>query len=283
MLFLVATVVFSGCDKNFEEFDTSNAITGNPSSVSSLSSESLAGEILLKWEVPADSNYQYLQVSYYDYLTEENITNVASVYCDTMLIEDTRAKYGNYEFTFQTFNSKGDGSAEQTLSAVSGAAEATVTYDATEITLSSDQLSTNSQEPSEGALENIIDGDASTFYHSIWSTTLVDFPLYIQVDLDEAIDDFQFYYQNRSGSQYCPDDLQVQISEDGENWETIEEISSGLPSGSGSEYTSEVFEPGHTFTHFRFNVVSTYDDASYFNMAEFKFYDVDISIDDPEE
>lgn len=68
-------------------------------------------------------------------------------------------------------------------------------------------------------------------------------PQYIQIELNEPIDDFQFYLVNRAWSQVAPKIVEIQISEDGENWETLEKISTGLPSSGGADYTSVVFRP----------------------------------------
>lgn len=57
---------------------------------------------------------------------------------------------------------------------------------------------------------------------------------------------------------------------------------SGLPTGHGDEYTSEFVMPGKSFTYFRFNVIATSSNTKYFNMAEFKFYDVEVEVYDPE-
>lgn len=280
---IVMLVIFmTSCDKNFETFENMDGNSEMPSNISSIVSEALPGQILLKWDVPVDSNYYFVQVKYFDHLTQKDVYKVVSVYSDSLLVDDTRAKFGDYEFTFQTFSKKNINGAKTTVIAKSGAAIATQTITTTEIKLTESQLSTNSQEPSEGPIANLIDDDSNTFFHTIWSIAKVDFPLYIQVDLDEPIDDFQFYFQNRAWSQVGGNDVQVQISQDGENWETISEIIAGLPSGGGGEYTSEVFQLGHTFTHFRYNVISTYDNHSYFNMAEFKIFDVEIDVYDPE-
>jgi len=280
-ILLIATF-FSSCDEKFEVFEDTATGSDFPTNVDSVISEALPGQILLKWDVPSDSNYYYLQLSYYDHLMEEKVFEVVSVYADSILIDNTRAKYGDYEFVFQAFNKNGQGSDKINVVAKSGIAPATETITTTKLVLTESQLSTNNQEPSEGPIANIIDGDSNSFFHTRWSSPQISMPQYIQVDLDEPVDDFQFYYQNRNGSQVGAEILEVQISVDGENWETISTISTGLPSSSQGEFTSAIFEPGHTFTYFRYNVLQTYNSKNYFNMAEFELYDVVIDTYDPE-
>lgn len=273
----------SSCTENFESFETpENAKTGTPSSISAITSEALPGQIMLKWDVPADSNLHLVQISYLDHLTDQKVTKIASIYTDSMLIDNTRAKFGDYEFSFQSFSADNISGTVQTLKAKSGKAIATTVYTATKIVLTADQLSTNNQEPSEGPIANIIDGNTGSFFHTRWSSPQIPMPQYIQVDLKTPIENFQFYYQNRNGSQVGAEILEVQVSVDGTEWTTLSTIEAGLPSASKGEYTSEVFQAGFPFKHFRYNVVKTYGSKNYFNMAEFALFDVDVQVFDPE-
>lgn len=276
------TIGAASCDEKFELLEDSGSSAGAPSPVQSISADSLPGQIVLHWEVPADSNYYLLKINYYDFLTEQEVYKVASVYEDSLLIDDTRAKFGDYQFTFQTFNAENVGGTPTTFAAQSGIAPATQTITSTEIPLTADQLSTNNQEPSEGPIENLLDGDIYSFFHTRWSSPQIPMPQYIQIDLNEPIDDFQFYFVNRAWSQVGAEIVEIQISNDGESWETVETISAGLPSSGYADYTSEVFSPGKTFTHFRYNVLQTYGNRNYYNMAEFRLYDVTIDVYDPE-
>ncbi|PTN07352.1 discoidin domain-containing protein [Mangrovibacterium marinum] len=278
----LAALAFASCDDNFEPLAGNDTNVAAPSAIQAISADSLPGQIILHWQVPSDSNYYLLKVKYYDHLSGKDVFRVASVYQDSMLIDNTLRKFGNYDFSFQTFNEANVGSQTQSFSAMSGRATITETISTSTIPLTADQLSTNNQEPSEGPIANLLDGDIYSFFHTRWSSPQIPMPQYVQIDLTEPIEDFQFYYQNRAWSQVGPEILEVQISNDGETWETIKTISAGLPSAGGAEYTSEIFRPGKTFTHFRFNCVQTYGSKNYFNLAEFRLYDVDIQTYDPE-
>ncbi|WP_163717687.1 discoidin domain-containing protein [Mangrovibacterium lignilyticum] len=278
----IVTIAAVSCDENFEVIEDSGMTAGTPSPVESITADSLPGQIVLHWEVPVDSNYYLLKINYYDYLAETEVYKVASVYEDSLLIDETRAKFGEYEFTFQTFNRNNEASAATTIKAKSGIAPATETITTTKIALTADQLSTNNQEPSEGPIANLLDGDIYSFFHTRWSSPQIPMPQYIQIDLNEPIDDFQFYFVNRAWSQVGAEIVEVQVSNDGETWETVQTISAGLPSAGYADYTSQIFRMDHTFTHFRYNVVQTYGSRNYFNMAEFSLYDVTIDTYDPE-
>lgn len=281
LITLLVVIGLYSCDDELNVFEVTGS-TAFPVAVGNITSEALPGQILLNWNVPENAEYHYLQVKYYDPLVKKDVYHVASVNTNSLLIENTRARFGEYEFTFQTFNYNKEGGEVKSFKAVSGKAPATETVTLTKIALTEDQLSTNNQEPTEGPIKNLIDSNVSTFFHTRWSQPQVDMPQYIQVDLKEPLENFSFYYQNRNGSQVGAQKLEVQISNDGQEWETIATISSGLPSGSKEEYTSAVFKPGKTFKHFRYNVIQTYGDKKYFNMAEFALYHAKIDIYNPE-
>ncbi len=57
-------------------------------------------------------------------------------------------------------------------------------------------LSTNAQEPSEGPIANLLDGNVETFFHSLWSSTINE-KHYIQVTLPETYSKVWIRYCNR--------------------------------------------------------------------------------------
>lgn len=63
--------------------------------------------------------------------------------------------------------------------------------------LTPSMLETNAQEPSEGPLADILDGNINTFFHSAWSIS-IDKKHYVQVNLPKAISSFIFSYTNRA-------------------------------------------------------------------------------------
>ena len=98
---VTAALTLVGCS-DYQAIEYPAVGTDNPSSITNVETSPLPGKIALKWDVPADSNYYFVKVSYFDHLTQKNIARVASVYKDTMEIPGTRAKFGEYEFKIQT-------------------------------------------------------------------------------------------------------------------------------------------------------------------------------------
>jgi hypothetical protein len=273
---------FASCDKNFVTMEEPNEYQTAASAVTNITSEALPGQIQLRWDVPADKNYYFLRVSYHDPLTKTDKSVLASPGSNSLLIDNTRARYGDYEFKFQTFNRKDEGGQVQSFKARSGNAPIVETMTITEVALSGSQLSTNNQEPSEGPIGNLVDDNNNTFFHTRWSAPTIPMPQWIQVELFEPLQAFRFYTRNRNGSQEAPAEVEVQISNDGVEWTMLETITSGIPSGSQGEYTSAVYRPDAPFTFFRYNVLRTNANRNYFNLARFELYDVEINVYNPE-
>ncbi|WP_352421627.1 discoidin domain-containing protein [Proteiniphilum sp.] len=273
----------TGCGGDYHSFvESDRKIAGKPSPISNITSEELPGQIQLNWDIPTDSNFYFLRITYFDHLTQTEKAKVASVYTDELIIEDTRAKFGDYQFTFQTFNNNNEGSEMISITAKSGIAPATETITSSKLKLDNSQFSTDNQEPSEGPISNLNDGNPNTFFHTRWSSPQVPLPQYIQIDLYEPLTNFSFSYQNRNGSQVGPEHLKVLISNDGADWIEIAEFTSGLPSASQAIYNSPVIRSNTSFAYVRFLVTKTYGDVNYFNLAELMLYDVEIDIYDPE-
>lgn len=281
---LVTMTALASCDSNITDFEYQGYM-GQPKTIdaSAITSEALPGAIRLNWTVPADSSFSYMKISYVNPANNETVTQVASIHTHTLLIENTLKKYGDYTFTFQAFNDKNEAGTPVTVKAQSGLLPATITYTKGEkINVTGDMLETDNQEPTEGPIKNLVDGNYNTFFHTRWSGTQKPLPQYIQVNFKEAHQVFMFWYRNRNGSQVGPENLNIQISNDGENWESVKEILSGLPSGSQAEYTSDGIDAGKPFTHLRLVVTKTFGDKKYFNLAEMAWYDANKIVYDPE-
>lgn len=282
ILFLVFCGFVSSCDDNFTNMEFSG-FTAKPVTLdaSAISYDSLPGSIKLKWK-QASPAYEYMKISYVDPADNSLITKVVSKYTDSLVISNTLRKYGTYYFHFQAYNAQNEKGDITDFNAVSGRALAVVTVNKTKVALTASQLSTDDQEPTEGPIKNLIDGDVNTFFHTRWSSPQKPLPQYIQIDLNESHKNFVIWYKNRNGSQVGPQAFDLQVSNDGTNWETVGTVNTNLPSGSKAEYTSDVFSAKTDFTHFRFVVTKTFGDVKYFNLSEFAFYDAQIIINDPE-
>lgn len=285
VLTAILLIFVAGCDNKIEQFEQIGSIDAPVAiKAENVTSETLPGQILLKWTLPA-GDFSYLQIKYYDPLAKKDIYKIASKGTTEMLINNTRARFGKYKFYFQTFNVAHKGGDVSVVEATSGAAPAVVTVaKKTKIDLTADQLSTNAQEPTEGPIKNLLDGNSGTFFHTRWSSPQINLPHYIQIKFNEPHKVFSLYYMNRDNSWTTSaraSGAELQISNDGENWETLTTLT-GLPSASSAQYNSDYVISDKTFTYFRFNVIATSGNTKFFNMAEFAIYDAELNIYNPE-
>lgn len=276
----------TGCDDKLETFEV-QGYTGAPAPIetSTITSEALPGQIKLKWTKPSEDAYAYLKIWYTDPLLDETVYKISSLETDSMLIDDTRARFGEYEFFFQTFNANNEGSEVTSFKAESGKAPIVITEKArTEVKLDASQLRTDAQEPTEGPISNLVNGNTNDYFHGRWSNPTTPLPHYVQVDFNEEHQVFAIEWWNRasggSGDGF-PTVVELQISNDGNEWETVETLT-GFASTWGSHIVTDYVDAGKTFTHFRYNVTAVTQNKNFFHMAELKFYDVELEVYDPE-
>ena len=135
---------------------------------------------------------------------------------------------------------------------------------------SADQLSTNAQEPSEGPIANLIDGDKGTYFHSTWSTES-DPVHYLQVALSEPLQNISLYWSKRStNNNNRPARVTILGSNDGAQFDSIMVLQDDLPSAAAQpDYFSQVLNLGKAYSHLRFRVDSTNTNSKFFTMSEF--------------
>lgn len=245
-----------------------------PSAISNAGYEERPGGILLKWTLPSDESVLYVKAMYHDPLLDIDEVRLSS--CDSILIPDTRAKFGDYHFTLQPFSSTDTGGPALTVTGRSGIAPAAFGQ-AYPMELTAEDLSTNAQEPSEGPIANLLDGNTGTFFHTAWS---VDKPAphWLQVHLPEAVDYsgfFRFSYAPRNNANNKPTDFDLMGSTDGENWTLIRNFTrdgDALPVNSTDAYTSPNLRPDFTVNHIRIVVNETNNGSVFFTMSEFRVW-----------
>lgn len=286
----------TACDSKLEVFEPGGtSFTGKAEPVANVVTESLPGQIKLSWD-DTDAKYEYMRMWYTDPRTKEKVVKLFSpsrkeVGKTEVLIDNTRARYGDYTFSFQAFNAADQGSNVVEFKAQSGPAPKTFTEpdpnNRTKVNVTADMLSTDNQEPNEGPISNLVDGNTGSFFHTRWSGTQVPLPQYVQIDFNEVHTAFAIKYCTRvvGNSDGYPTAATMQVQPEGsDNWVDVGYISDGMPTAknTASWFTSPWFnyEPG--FKKFRFLVTAVTDNKNYFHMSEFEFYDVNLSIYDPE-
>lgn len=151
--------------------------------------------------------------------------------------------------------------------------------DGSQITLQADNadagnyLWCNDPETQEGHITNLIDNVLSreSFFHSRWNGTVdPKIPHWLQIDLEEPLQDFSFAYHTRifDGSQDFPEAIEVQGSIDGNEFTTIASFDK-LPQAVNARWESGLIEAGSEYKHLRFVVTAS---RTYFHMSEFYLY-----------
>lgn len=134
------------------------------------------------------------------------------------------------------------------------------------------QLSSNASDREEGQdITLLIDGDASTFWHSDWHGDVSD-KHYIQVELMNSLQDgyLVMYMQRRatdSGNHLVK--AMVSASEDGETWDDLAEFELGNAT-SGAEVVTDPIAVSKPYLFLR--VTNTSTTQNFFHAAELEFY-----------
>lgn len=263
--------------------------TIEPTDISNITTEALPGEIKITWDLPADESLEYVKVNYFDHLTQKDAMRLASAYSDSIIIPDTREKFGEYNFTLQPYSTTVTPGNIHKVTAVSGPAPASYILgegDPTEINLTVEMLYTNAQEPSEGPIKNLIDGDINTFFHTAWSIS-IGATHFFQVNLNEPLRAISYNFSTRVGNNGGDvKRMKIEGSNDGEEWTEVTVHEYNLPSGTGFQINGESILMPDEFKHIRFTPLARRSadpiNNGYFNMSEFNLFEVPVIIDDPE-
>lgn len=98
-----ALIGMAGCDDKIEPFEIMGS-TAAPAAISAsaVQSEALPGEIKLTWTAP-EEDFAYMQIRYNDPLQKKDICKLVSKNTTELLVENTRARFGDYSFFFPDF------------------------------------------------------------------------------------------------------------------------------------------------------------------------------------
>ena len=124
------------------------------------------------------------------------------------------------------------------------------------IPINANQLSSNASDWQEGwYIENLVDGDPNTFWHSDWHNQVSD-THYIQIDFTEPLEgEIGLYVVRRFESSNHVTLMGVLGSNDLEQWDKLGEITLGNASP-GQEYTSApVSLGGKSYLSLRFTIL----------------------------
>ncbi len=276
--------------------DDDNYPTPTPLDPSSISYEAKPGAIKLKWSIPENANYEYIRVSYTLPESGKQCLRLASVYSNTLLVENLLKRYGEIVYTLQPCSKDGKGGEKCSITAQAGAATTTVKLEATtkKYDLDETKVWCDNPETSEGTFAALFDGvtsDQNNFFHISWSNS-TDFPHYIVVDLGESASAFRFsYYGRNHGNKDNPKDIDILVSNEFEDIPAYYENETGttlvgsvsdLPSEKNASYESPSFTASTPFRYAWLKIKSSTSGSPWIALGELTFYKVKKSIYDPE-
>jgi beta-galactosidase len=125
----------------------------------------------------------------------------------------------------------------------------------------------SSQETDEGEAEHLTDGDPSTYWHTMYSVTMANFPHWIDFDCGEVKQMKGFTFLPRQNSMNgLIKDYKIQVSMDGKNW--------GEPVVSGTfpndlKLRTVLFTQPQKARYLRFTALNSHDGQDYATGAEF--------------
>lgn len=256
--------------------------------VGGIRAEALPGAIRLSWEPSENRDFLYAEVSYYDFGTQTTVTKLCSRYTNMLYVDGLLNRYGKYRFTFTAYDMQERPGQPVYIEQQCLKAESYyVVVAENRIPLTVEQLGTNAQEPSEGPLENLVDGNPDTYFQSFWDE--YTYPElkpsgyhYLTFDLRQEVSALKFQYWNRKRGGSLPRTVNIYGGTDGTTWDLLVHLEN-LPGDPGSSYTSELMLPETPVSRVKFEVIQGTDTYQpYFALAEIEFYEVVRELIDPE-
>lgn len=260
----------------------------------SITYQAKPGAVKLKWEIPGNANYDYLKVTYNIPGEDKQRMRLASVYSDTMLVDNLLKRYGDILFTICPCDKAGNEGTPVTITAQAEAAQIVTKTERTKVTIASNRVWGDNPESSEGSLANLVDGNTTTYYHMSWSASTA-FPHYIVLDMGTSpVTNFQIEYTCRDhANKDNPGEMDILVSDDFQDsaeyyknetgTRLVHSFPSGeLPSGKGAVFTSNSLKADAPFRYLWMKVKSSTSGQDWVALAEITVYKIKGSIYDPE-
>lgn len=256
--------------------------------VVNLKAEAREGAIKLDWELPQDSNLLYVRIDYYNIRQKKDYVVNKSVFADSLVVDGLLARDGAYTFRLTAVNANGQESAlSAEVSCTCLPIQPVITTSQKEVDADMVHYETNAQEPSEGPLDDLFDGNNDTFFHTPWSTEPVGWPQWVEIEVSQPVNGVTFYTINRGNGSGRPGYVEILASNDRETWTKLYEFSGtdDIPETNQGRYDSPLIYDLEThYKYFRYNATEGNGGNSYWNMAEmaWTFYEVTQTVYDPE-
>lgn len=261
-----------------------------PSEILNIQAEPRVGSALVKWTLPADSNFLYLELRYMK--KGEVVTTKVSKHTDSVLVTGLLNKH-EYSFELQPFNANEKG-------AIGGATLTSNTVrpirrpietsyypsDLTKLNVTEDMIETYTQETSEGPKKNLLDGDRNTYWHSAWSSGVAPLPHWIEIAFNEptSMGAIKYFFRNNATQNGRPTQIALELSEDGTTWDRVWTSAAGLSVTTPlAEEKTLAFDKNYTSKFFRVMILATQGNTTWVALGDMGFYSMKEELTDMEE
>lgn len=263
-----------------------------PSDITDVRAIPAPGSIILSWNLPEDKNLKYVEITYTIPETGKSYRKQVSTFASSLLVDKLLHRYGEIDFTLQTYNEDNAGGNIFTISAQAESA-LPVYSNPEKIKLNAATMYTNAPFATR-PFSALIDNDMASFFLTQWQTT-VALPHYMVIDLGQEFSAFSFKTINTNrepgkdgawktlnvygSSSYDPsaffdgvklvDGTTVDIRQGGTTLLASYTEGDGTP---GAIYASNVISTPIPVRWVWFEVVETTNGSSFFGLAELEIY-----------
>lgn len=246
-----------------------------PTDISNVTAKSIVGGAVVKWTLPKDSNFLYLEVRYEK--KGKIITTNVSKYTDSLVINGLLNKY-QYKFEVQAFNaSKTDkiGGAILTTNTITPIKRGINTV-YSKLPVTNSMIETYTQETSEGPKSNLVDGDKATYWHSAWSANVQPLPHWVTIAFptETELSQIRYYFRQNTTLTGRPTQIGLDTSTDGTNYTRVWTSASGLPIGTGLVSTENTLQLDKTYKakYFKVLILAASGNPTFTTLGDMSFY-----------
>lgn len=261
-----------------------------PTDIANLTSKSLPGSIQLDWEYPeGEKNIHCIEIRYFDAAKGKEVMKMVSGATSSIVINDTRLKYGEYKFRLQPLSETLTPGTIHEITEVSQRSEIIETFTSKELTLTADDIIINGIYSSSKA-ESLFDGDNATYVNFDYAvSTATGVTREYVIHYPKAQEFVQFSYINRDHKDAkFPSTIEclVKVNES-DPWTlatTLTLEKDQLPNKPLGSFRSKEYKAPFEFNYFCFRVPTVHSgsDVKNFSLAEFRVFEVEYYFFDPE-
>ncbi|MDO5036136.1 MAG: discoidin domain-containing protein [Porphyromonas sp.] len=275
---LCSALLWTGCENRIEERGPKGDIPAseisNLSFTSTEDTEAHEASITINYDVTETSGTDllYVRAAYFDPYLGKEVTRVGSVWAKNVILPNTFKVAGTYSVTLTPVSSSDKEGKPVSIDVASVPVSPSATKGPM---INGIKLSTNAQEPREGPIEDAIDGNPSTFFHSAWSQW-IGAAHYIVAELpkEETAIHIEFITRHNGNGEGNPQEADIEISMDGSTWSDLTHEVYEVERQNGKRVRGGYLLFDKPFKFVRFTPTKNPGNKVFFNLAEFELYTI---------